>query len=126
MLAVVVNRVHSSHPPAVVVERLPRGWINIKTREIATGDIDSDAVTFLEDHCDRVHVYRKVESRGKVLTGWINVNQFGSEIGVGRGRRSPELHQQRSCDFDIFLQGLSLENEHIVSGGERARVVAVP
>ena len=60
MPVIMVNRVHSGGRPAVVVERLPCVWINIKTREIATGDVEADAVTFLEDHCGRVHVYRNL------------------------------------------------------------------
>jgi len=35
----------------------------------------------------------EVESRREVLSWWININQFGSEIGVERGRRCPEFHQ---------------------------------
>ena len=115
MPVIVENRVHSDGRPAVVVERLPCVGIDIKPRKIATGDVEADAVTFLENHCGRVHVYRnlidvsrlhelsmfqripvacsndpvlntEVKSRRKVVTWWINVNQFGSEIGVGRGR----------------------------------------
>jgi hypothetical protein len=60
MPVIVVNRVHSGGRSAVVVERLPCVRINIKTREIATGDVEADAVTFLEDHCGRIHVYRNL------------------------------------------------------------------
>ena len=60
MPVIVVNRVHSAGRPAVVVERFPSVWINIKTWEIAAGDVEADAVTFLEDHCGRVHVYRNL------------------------------------------------------------------
>src|SRR6266436_4932316 len=58
MPVIVVNRVHSGSRPTVVVERLPRVWINIETREIAAGKIHSDSVAFLENHCCRVHLDR--------------------------------------------------------------------
>ena len=60
MVVIVVNRVHSGGRPAVVVEGLPCIWINIKTGEIAAGDIDSNSVALLENHCGRVHVDRNL------------------------------------------------------------------
>ena len=60
MPVIVINRIHSGRRAAVVVEWLPCVRIHIKTREIATGDVDTDAVTFLENHRGRVHFYRNL------------------------------------------------------------------
>ena len=57
MPVIVINRIHSGRRSPVVVEWLPCVWVHIKAWEIATGNVDADAMTLPENHCSRVHVY---------------------------------------------------------------------
>lgn len=116
-----VNGVCSNRPVPIVIQRLAGVGVDVKAREVAARNIYSNTVTLLKNDGRGIHLdgerinlpglhqgsmfeglalsraYDSVldiqfDTGREILTGRVNVYQFGCEISVRGVRRSPQFH----------------------------------
>jgi hypothetical protein len=119
MLPFMVKGVNRIHPTPIVVERFARVRVHIKSRKIAAGDVDPDAVALFEDvgrwvQSDREGIDRawrhqllflervtipaadnavlkiEVETARVIEAGRVDIEQFGREIRIEPRMRMPK------------------------------------
>ena len=145
----VVGRIHAP----VVAERIAGVGIDVKPRIIAARHVDSDAVALLENIGGRIERDRdrddvaRVQGSGLVVEpftisgaqdrvaqievkperiigiGWDLVDQFGGEIGIGRGRADPEFDLDRARDFHVGLERRAPKHDDVAALGERQPII---
>ena len=65
MLRVDIDRIVGDSPTVIVVERLPRIWVDVESREVAAGNVQPNPVTTLEQQRRWIHLDREfVRSAG--------------------------------------------------------------
>ena len=142
-------------PTTILIERLAGVWIHVEAGEVAAGDVDAEAVSALEDQRGRVQLDREfiglsgvqqflvvqvvaiagphdairdiqIHAVREIRVGRIDIDDLGGEVCVAGVRRGPDLHNQPASDLDTGLEGRRLEDDDVVAGGQRCRVVRQP
>ena len=138
-----LDRVDRGLGTTVLIEWFARIGVNIKTRKVTAGDIQTDAMALLEDVGGGVEPNGQfddltgseqfflldrfaeasaedsvtdieVKTARKIGAGRIDVNQLGSEVGIQRVGGSVKFDRQFTCDFEILCERLGLKDNDVI------------
>ena len=80
------------------------------------------------DQLGFIHALAKTGSRHPIAqalneAAWMDVDQFGHEIGIDRAGSGVQLQTNRPSDFDIGIQWRSDVHQHVVAPLDRSVIV---